>query len=215
MDADQTLKRIGEIGLIAVVRGSSRAAALNVSATLVESGVKGIEITYTTPEAQSVVEDISKEYGDQILLGTGTVTSPEQVEMSVAAGAAFMVSPGCNLELVSFMQETELAVIPGTLTPSDIMTAQNLGIETIKLFPGSLGGPSYLRSLGGPFPNASFIPTGGVSLENLNDWFDAGAYAVGVGGALAPAEIRDELEKERIVDQAGRFVEAVNAVEQG
>ena len=214
MDADQTLERIGEVGLIAVVRGSSRAAALEVSTTLIENGVEGIEITYTTPEAQSVVEDLGQEYGDRILLGAGTVTSPEQVEMSVAAGATFMVSPGCNTELVLLMQETKLAVVPGTLTPSDIMTAQNLEIETIKLFPGSLGGSSYLQSLRGPFPNISFIPTGGVSLDNLDEWFEAGAYAVGVGGALAPTEIRNDFEKERVAEQARHFVKTVKASSQ-
>jgi 2-dehydro-3-deoxyphosphogluconate aldolase/(4S)-4-hydroxy-2-oxoglutarate aldolase len=210
-DEQKTLARIRELGLIAVVRGESREAAAEVSSALIEGGVLGIEIAFTTPEAQRVMEDLSNEYGERILLGAGTVTTAEQVKSSVSCGAKFLVSPGCAQELVPLMQETGLAVLPGTLTPTDIMLAKRLGLEVVKLFPGSLGGPSYLKNLLGPFPEMNFLPTGGVSLENIGEWFEAGAFAVGVGSALAPAKLGGEQGHEEVVTQAQRFVNSTRA----
>ena len=212
MDGEhKTLTRIRELGLIAVVRGESREAATEVSSALIEGGVLGIEIAFTTPEAQHVMEDLSKEYGEGILLGAGTVTTAEQVKSSVSAGAKFLVSPGCDPELVPLMQETGLAVLPGTLTPTDIMLAKRLGLKVVKLFPGSLGGPSYLKNLLGPFPKMNFLPTGGVSLENIGEWFEARAFAVGVGSALAPAKLGGKQGHEEVVTQAQRFVDSTRA----
>lgn len=195
--------------MIAVVRGSSRKAALEVSEALIEGGVEGIEIAFTTPEAHRVIGELTEHYGERILLGAGTVTSPNHVEQSFAAGARFLVSPGCDPALIPLMQQTGLAVMPGILTPSEIMTARSLGLQTLKLFPGSLGGPSYLKGLLGPFPETNLVPTGGVSLENVGEWFGAGAFAVGVGGALAPSEVKDSRAREELVGQASLFVEAV------
>lgn len=209
MEGGQTLERMKELGLIAVVRGASREAATEVSRALIEGGVSGIEIAFTTPEAHRVLEDLNAEYGERILLGAGTVTTPEQVESSASAGAAFLVSPGLDPEMVPLMQRTGPAVLPGTLTPSEVMLARRLGLGAVKLFPGSLGGPSYLGSLLGPFPEMAFSPTGGVSLENVGEWFEAGAFAVGVGGALAPAELGGGQERDELVARAGQFVEAV------
>ena len=182
MEPDRTLKRVEDLGLLAVVRGESRAAALEVASALIEGGVLGIEITFTTPEAPRAIRDLDEEYGDRILLGAGTVTTYEQVEQSAEAGATFLVSPGSDPVLLPAMLGTGLLVLPGTLTPSEIMLARRLGAPAVKLFPGSSGGPSYLKTLLGPFPNVPFVPTGGVSQENMVDWFAAGAFSVGAGG---------------------------------
>lgn len=206
-NSDHTMQRVRDLGVISVVRGTSWEAAVEVSAALIEGGVLGIEVTFTTPEADRAMRELDDEYGDRILLGAGTVTTPEQVERSVAAGASFLVSPGCDPELVPLMRETGLAVLPGVLTPSEVMLAGTLGITAVKLFPGSLGGPSYLKALRGPFPEVSFVPTGGVSAGNVGNWFAAGAAAVGVGGALAPPELGDD--RDRVVGQAAELVEAV------
>lgn len=208
MDRGRTLERIGELGLLAVVRGESREAALEVVAALVEGGVLGIEITFTTPEAERVMVDLRDEYGERIVLGAGTIEAPGQVEQAVAGGATFLVSPGCDPDLVSLMLETGLAVMPGVLTPTELMLARRLGVDVFKLFPGSMGGPSYLKALRGPFPNAVLIPTGGVSEENVRDWFAAGAFAVGAGGALAPVALRDNRHREEVVARARSFAEA-------
>jgi len=202
-----TIGRIRDLGVIAVVRGTSPEAAVEVSEALIEGGVLGIEVTFTTPGAERAMRELNEKHGDGILLGAGTVTTPEQVERSVAAGAAFLVSPGCDPDLVPLMRETGLAVLPGVLTPSEVMLAGNLGLSAVKLFPGSLGGPSYLKALRGPFPEISFVPTGGVSEENVGDWFAAGAFAVGVGGALAPPDLGDG--RDRVVERARRLAGAV------
>jgi 2-dehydro-3-deoxyphosphogluconate aldolase/(4S)-4-hydroxy-2-oxoglutarate aldolase len=209
MDHRQTLERVGELGLLAVVRGDSRTAALEVVAALIEGGVLGIEITFTTPEAEQVMEDLRDEYGEHILLGAGTIEEPSQVEQAVAGGATFLVSPGCDPDLVSLMMETGLAVMPGVLTPTELMLARRLGAHVCKLFPGSAGGPSYLKALRGPFPDAVLLPTGGVSEENVRDWFAAGAFAVGAGGALAPVALKNGRHREEVVARARSFAEAV------
>lgn len=211
-DPDRTLGRIGGMGLIAVVRGASRGAAIEVSRALVEGGVEGVEITFTTPEAHRVLQDLRSEYGDRVLLGAGTVLTPVQVERSVAAGARFLVSPGCDPNLVPIMQETGLLVLPGVLTPSEVMLARSLGAKAVKLFPGSMGGPPYLKALRGPFPDVAFLPTGGVSPRNAGEWFGAGAAAVGAGGALAPATL-EGWNRGEVVAGAQAFVEAVRAAQ--
>ena len=210
MEPDLTLKRTGELGLLAVLRGESRAAALDVAGALIEGGVLGIEVTFTTPEAHQVIRDLDEEYGDRILLGAGTVTTREQVERSAESGATFLVSPGCDPELLPEMLGTGLLVLPGTLTPSEVMLARRLGAQAVKLFPGSLGGPSYLKALLGPFPGVPFVPTGGVSLGNIADWFAAGALAVGAGGALAPPSLGSR-GRDAVVENARQFAEAVSA----
>lgn len=209
MEQSKTLARIKKLGLIAVVRGESRASALEVSSALIEGGVEAIEITYTTPEADRVIEELGIEHGNNVLLGAGTVTMPDQVERSVAAGAIFLVSPGLDQELLSQMKQTGLTVMPGVLTPSEVMTALHLGVDTVKLFPGSLGGPSYVKSLLGPFPDVSFVPTGGVSVENIDEWFAAGVSAVGVGSALAPSTL-EGCDRSEVVARANEFVRVVS-----
>lgn len=208
MTPDQTLKRTEDLGLLAVVRGESRRAALEVVGALIEGGVLGIEITFTTPEAVRVIRDLDEEYGDSILLGAGTVTTDEQVEQSAEAGASFLVSPGSDPELLPAMLGTGLLVLPGVLTPSEVMLARRLGAQAVKLFPGSSGGTSYLKALRGPFPDVPFVPTGGVSLENIDDWFAVGAFAVGAGGALAPSSIEGR-DRGEVVENARQFAKAV------
>lgn len=208
MNSERALERVGELGLLAVVRAGSRADALEVASALIEGGVPGIEVAFTTPEAHRVIQDLSQEYADRILLGAGTVTTHEQVERATAAGATFLVSPGCDPELLPALLGTGLLVLPGTLTPSEVMLARRIGAEALKLFPGSSGGPSHLKALMSPFPGVPFVPTGGVSPENVADWFAAGAFAVGAGGSLAPATLTEN-GRAKVVDDAGRFAKAV------
>jgi 2-dehydro-3-deoxyphosphogluconate aldolase/(4S)-4-hydroxy-2-oxoglutarate aldolase len=210
VDRSQTLERVQELGLLAVVRGESKEAAVEVSEALVEGGVLGIEITFTTPEAHLAIQELKDRRGDRILLGAGTVITHEQTERAAASGATFLVSPGSDPELLPAMLGTGLLVLPGALTPSEVMLARRLGADAVKLFPGSSGGPSYLKALSGPFPDVSFVPTGGVSLGNIADWFAAGAFAVGAGGALAPPSLAGR-DRGEVVENARRFAEAVSA----
>ena len=212
MEPATSLQKVEDLGLIAVVRGESPEAALEVVAALIEGGVLGIEITFTTPEAPGVITELDTEYGDDILLGAGTVTTREQAEQAAEAGSTYLVSPGTDPELLPTMLETGLLVLPGVLTPSEVMLARRLGAPAVKLFPGSSGGPSYLKALRGPFPDVPFVPTGGVSLDNISEWFAAGALAVGAGGALAPPAVKD---RGAVVENARRFAEAVRVARRG
>jgi 2-dehydro-3-deoxyphosphogluconate aldolase/(4S)-4-hydroxy-2-oxoglutarate aldolase len=210
MQSGRTLERTEKLGLLAVVRGESRGAALEVVGALIEGGVLGIEIAFTTPEAPGVIRDLAAEYGDSILLGAGTVTTREQAHQAAEAGSSFLVSPGSDPHLLPAMAETGLLFLPGVLSPSEVMLARRLGAPAVKLFPGSSGGASYLRALRGPFPDVRFVPTGGVSLGNISDWFAAGAVAVGAGGALAPSSLEGR-DRGEVVETARRFAEAVRA----
>ena len=187
MDKQAILKRIAGLGLLAVLRAPDPAGARRAVDALVEAGVLGIEITYSTPEAASVIADVKQSYGDEVLVGAGTLVTHAQVTEAAEAGASYLVSPGLDEEVVASMRATSLPAMAGVLTPTEVMRGVRLGVDVMKLFPGSLGGPTYLRSLRGPFPDVPFMPTGGVSADNVGEWLAAGAVAVGVGSELASA----------------------------
>jgi len=207
---EETIQKIKSLGLLAVIRGPSVKVTLSMVDALVAGGVTGIEVTYSTPQAEDVVKSLADRYGDDIVLGMGTLTRPEQAEASRQAGASFLVSPICQVELVKAMVDTGLAVMTGALTPSEVFQAYELGSDIVKIFPGSLTGPSYIKALRGPFPNIPMMPTGGVSLENIGDWFAAGAVAVGAGSELCPKKLVEAGEFNKISENARRFVEAID-----
>jgi 2-dehydro-3-deoxyphosphogluconate aldolase/(4S)-4-hydroxy-2-oxoglutarate aldolase len=209
-----TLERIQELGLLAVIRGPSPELTLNMVDALVAGGVYGIEITFTTPQAASVVKALDEKFGKKILLGMGTITKTEQVVQARDAGAHFIVSPHLEPELAETMVASGLGVMVGALTPSEIVQAYNHGSDMVKVFPGSLGGPAYLKALRGPFPDIPMMPTGGVSSENLVDWFEAGAVAVGAGSNLCPTAWAQEGRFEQITARASEFVKAVEQARQ-
>lgn len=209
MDKQAILKRITELGLLAVLRAPDPAGARRTVDALVEAGVLGIEITYSTPDAASVIADIKQSYGDEVLVGAGTLVTHAQVAEAAEAGASYLVSPGLDDEVVASMRATSLAAMAGVLTPTEVMRGVRLGVDVMKLFPGSLGGPSYLRSLRGPFPDVPFMPTGGVSADNVGDWLAAGAIAVGAGGELASAGDISSGDFAGIREKGRRFLAAI------
>jgi 2-dehydro-3-deoxyphosphogluconate aldolase/(4S)-4-hydroxy-2-oxoglutarate aldolase len=162
-----TLTAVREAGVLAVVRAPSASGAVRAVDALVAGGVTGIEITYSTPEVPRVLAALRARYGEEIVLGAGTLLEPSQAAEAVDAGARFLVSPGLDDEVV------------------EVMRALRLGVDVVKIFPGALVGPAYLRSLRGPFPTVPFMPTGGVSADNVGEWLASGAVAVGAGGELA------------------------------
>jgi 2-dehydro-3-deoxyphosphogluconate aldolase/(4S)-4-hydroxy-2-oxoglutarate aldolase len=215
MSKEATLSRIRELGLLAVLRGPSSELTLKMVDALLAGGVTGIEITFTTPGALDVVADLDSRFGDQILLGVGTVTRPIEIQGAKEAGAKFVVSPHCDPLLAEAMVASGLATMIGALTPSEVIEARRLGTDVVKLFPGSLGGPSYLKSLRGPFPDVPFMPTGGVDKDNVADWFAAGAVAVGAGSSLCPGNLAKEGRFSEITAIAEAFVRAVERGRQG
>ena len=211
MDKSAILKRLEEIGLVAVIRGPSPELTVKMVQALVTGGVTGIEITYSTPNAEEVVQLLDKTFGEQIVLGMGTLTEPKQAASAKAAGAKFLVSPITEQSLAQAMIGTGLAVMIGALTPSEVFQAYTLGSDVVKIFPGSLTGPGYIKALKGPFPYIRMMPTGGVSAENVGEWFAAGVFGVGAGSELCPPNLAKEGRFDEISLKAKDFLAAVNA----
>jgi 2-dehydro-3-deoxyphosphogluconate aldolase/(4S)-4-hydroxy-2-oxoglutarate aldolase len=211
MNKAEVLEKIKELGLLAVIRGPSPELTVKMVEALIAGGVLGIEITYSTPNAEDVVRTLSSKYGDRILLGMGTLTKPEQAAQAKQAGAHFLVSPICEPELVKSMVATGLLTMAGALSPSEVLQAYNLGSDVIKIFPGSLGGPAYIKALKGPFPYIPMMPTGGVSAGNVVEWFRAGVVAVGAGSELCPPQLAREGKFDEITRLAREFMQVVKA----
>ena len=205
------LSSITDVGIIAVLRAPSAAAAVSAVDALVAGGVTGVEITFSTPDAETAIAEVARRHGDTVLLGAGTVTRAEQAESAVAAGARFLVCPGTEPGLAGAMKATGATVMLGALTPSEVMAAVALGADVVKVFPASLGGPAYLRSLRGPFPDVPLMPTGGVNADNLGQWFGAGALAVGAGSELCSAAALRAGNWEVVEDTARAFSAALAA----
>jgi 2-dehydro-3-deoxyphosphogluconate aldolase/(4S)-4-hydroxy-2-oxoglutarate aldolase len=212
MTKAETLARIRDIGLVAVIRGPSAELTLQTVEALVAGGVQGIEITYSTPDAENVVSLLAEKYGDSILLGMGTLTIPAQAKAAQAAGASYLVSPVCDPDLVRAMLATGLLTMAGALTPTEVLLAHRLGSDVVKLFPGSLTGPGYVKALRGPFPDIPLMPTGGVSAANVAEWLAAGVIAVGAGSELCPPQLAREGRFDEITRLASEFVSVVQRV---
>jgi 2-dehydro-3-deoxyphosphogluconate aldolase/(4S)-4-hydroxy-2-oxoglutarate aldolase len=211
MNKAEVLEKVKELGLLAVIRGPSPELTVKMVEALVTGGVLGIEITYSTPNAEEVVRTLSKMYGTRIVLGMGTLTKPEQALSAKEAGASFLVSPVCEPSLVKSMAESGLLNMAGALTPTEVLQAYNLGADVVKIFPGSLGGPAYIKALKGPFPYIPMMPTGGVSAGNVAEWFSAGVVAVGAGSELCPPQLAKEGKFEEISKRAAEFVQVVKS----
>lgn len=211
MNKQQVLEKIKALGLLAVIRGPSADLTVQMVDALVAGGVLGIEITYSTPDAERVVKTLAEKYGDEIVLGMGTLTRPEQAISAREAGAAFLVSPICEPDLVRAMAASGLTTMAGALTPTEVFQAYQLGSDVVKIFPGSLAGPGYIKALKGPFPYIPMMPTGGVNAANAADWFAAGVVAVGAGSELCPPQLAKEGKFEQISQKAAEFVQVIQA----
>jgi 2-dehydro-3-deoxyphosphogluconate aldolase/(4S)-4-hydroxy-2-oxoglutarate aldolase len=194
--------------VIAVLRAPSAEAGVRATDALVAGGITGIEITYSTPDAAAVIREIRQRHGDAVYLGAGTVLEQAQAAEAVDAGAEFLVSPGTEPELAAAMLDAGVTVLSGALTPSEVMTALRLGVQVVKLFPASLGGTAYLKALRGPFPQVSFVPTGGVNAGNLAEWLAAGAVAVGAGSDLCSTSALATGDWDTITATARQFAAA-------
>jgi 2-dehydro-3-deoxyphosphogluconate aldolase/(4S)-4-hydroxy-2-oxoglutarate aldolase len=211
MSKAEMLEKVKELGLLAVIRGPSAELTVKMVEALIEGGVLGIEITYSTPNAEEVVRTLSRMYGNRIVLGMGTLTKPQQTLSAKEAGAHYLVSPVCEPNLVKSMVDSGLLTMAGALTPTEVFQAYNLGVDVVKIFPGSLGGPAYVKALKGPFPYIPMMPTGGVSASNVAEWFATGVVAVGAGSELCPPQLAKEGKFDEITRRAAEFVQVVKS----
>jgi len=175
--------------LVVVVRTSSPEACVPIIDVLVEAGIRAIELTLTTPGALDVLSTARARHSDRVDLGMGTVLSGEDARLSLAAGAQFLVTPGVVLDAITLARASGVAAVCGALTPTEVMTAWSAGASAIKLFPASLLSTSYLRELRGPFPDLVAIPSGGLGVDDIRPWLDAGCAVVSLGGAVTSGSL--------------------------
>ena len=210
MDKTQVLQTIREIGIIPVVRAQSAEEAMKAIDAIREGGVSLLEITMTVPGAVGVIEEVSQRYGAEALVGAGTVLDGETARACILAGAQFVVSPALNLETIAVCRRYGVAVMPGALTPTEVVQAWSAGADFVKVFPaGAMGGASYIKSLKAPLPQIELVPTGGVSLKTAADFIKAGASALGVGADLVDVKAIREGQAHVITERAREFVRIV------
>jgi 2-dehydro-3-deoxyphosphogluconate aldolase / (4S)-4-hydroxy-2-oxoglutarate aldolase len=212
LKAEDVVRRVGEVGIIPVVRASSVEEANRAVEAICAGGIPVVEITMTVPNAVTVIRELAQKRGGDVLIGAGTVTNAEQAESCIRAGAQFLVSPGLAISVLAVARANGKLAIPGALTPTELMNAQEQGAQIVKIFPcGNVGGPKYLKSLKAPFPRAHLIPTGGVNASNAGEFIAAGAFALGVGADLVDPQALREGNLEKITAGAKELVSAVTA----
>ena len=210
MEKGEVVQRIRDIGIIPVVRAQSADEAMMAIDAIREGGVSLLEITMTVPGAVGVIENVSKRYGADVLVGAGTVLDGETARACILAGAQFVVSPSLNLETIEVCRRHGVAVMPGALTPTEVVQAWSAGADFVKVFPaGAVGGASYIKALKAPLPQIELIPTGGVSLKTAADFIKAGASALGVGADLVDLKAIREGRQQIITERAREFVRIV------
>jgi 2-dehydro-3-deoxyphosphogluconate aldolase/(4S)-4-hydroxy-2-oxoglutarate aldolase len=210
MEKREILNKMISEGLIPVIRVASASEAIDVANAIKEGGVSFIEITMSVQGAIDVIKELTQEYKDEIIMGAGTVLDAETGRAALLAGAQFIVSPTLNLDLIQLAHRYSAVVVPGAMTPTEILTAWNAGADMVKVFPaGQLGGPGYIKALRGPLPQILLAPTGGVNLENAGAFIRAGAAALGVGGELVDKSAVKEKRFSVITDNTRAYLKTI------
>jgi 2-dehydro-3-deoxyphosphogluconate aldolase/(4S)-4-hydroxy-2-oxoglutarate aldolase len=210
MNRNKTLSAIIDIGIVPVVRTATAEAAVRAIEALYRGGIRSAEITMTVPGAIRALEKVADQFGDKITLGAGTVLDPETARACMLAGAEFFVTPALNLATIEVARRYGKPIMPGALTPTEVLAAWQAGADVVKVFPaGNVGGPKYIKALKGPFPQIEMIPTGGVNLETTPEFLKAGACAVAVGGELIDAKTIKEGRYEVFEERARQYLTVV------
>lgn len=211
MDKNDIVQIIKKEKMISVIRGENQNIVEQTIDAIVEGGIHLIEITMTVPNAIELIENLIRKYENtNIIIGAGTVLDEEKAKKVINAGAKFVVSPVLDENVIKVCNENNILVIPGVATTTEAYNAMKYGAEILKLFPSNIYGPSFIKTIKGPFPNIQIIPTGGVSLENLDKWLEVGAIAVGVGGEFSKCAKEGNFEK--VKELAKEFVNKITIV---
>ncbi|MBZ4665952.1 MAG: 2-keto-3-deoxy-phosphogluconate aldolase [Mahella sp.] len=201
-------QRIIEAGVVAVVRAEGVEKALNIADACMQGGISAIEITFTVPGAVEVIKELNSHYGDRLVLGAGTVLDAETARLAIINGANYVVSPSLNIDTVKLCNRYQIPCLPGAMTVKEAVEGMEAGADIIKIFPGELFGPDIIKAFKGPLPQASFMPTGGISLDNAEKWITAGAVALGVGGALTGRS--KDGDYTAVTETARKFIDIVH-----
>jgi 2-dehydro-3-deoxyphosphogluconate aldolase / (4S)-4-hydroxy-2-oxoglutarate aldolase len=203
------LNRVLDRMIVAVIRAESPDLLVDVAEALVAGGVEVMEVTFTVPRATNVLERVADKLGDRILLGAGTVLDSETARAAILAGAEFIVAPSVNLEVIQLCRRYSKLVMPGALTPTEVVSAWQAGADIVKIFPSELTGPKYLKALHAPLPQVRLMPTGGVNLDTATEYLKAGACALGIGGSLVEPQAVARGDFKKIESLARQYVEIV------
>ncbi len=199
-------------GIIAVVRAQKAEQVIPLSEALIAGGVIAIEITMTTPNAIAAIREASEKLGQRALIGVGTVLDTDTCRAAITAGAEFVVSPICRLDLIPVAHAANRPIMLGSYTPTEAQLAHEAGSDFIKIFPADTLGPNYIKALRAPLPHLNIVPTGGVDAGNVAEWFKAGVAAVGAGSSLVSAKILSEAAWPELTKRAEDFVRAARQV---
>jgi 2-dehydro-3-deoxyphosphogluconate aldolase/(4S)-4-hydroxy-2-oxoglutarate aldolase len=202
------IQRLTNPGIIAVVRALRRDQVLPLTKALIAGGVTAIEITLSTPEAMAAIRDARQEIDDQALIGVGTLLRPYDLQQALDAGAQFVVTPICRTEFVALAHHDNKPVMLGAYTPTEAQLAHEAGADFVKIFPADGLGPNYIKALRAPLPHLKFVPTGGVDLKTIGEFFKAGCVAVGAGSSLISKEILQNDDWSTLTKRAAEFVQA-------
>jgi len=203
----EVLNKIVESGLVAVIRAEGPEQASRMAEACAQGGVAALEITFTVPGASKVIEHLAKELHGKILVGAGTVLDPETARIAILAGAEFVVSPAVSTATARLCNRYRVPYMPGAATMGEVIEAMECGADIVKVFPGEILGPAFVKAVKGPLPQAQLMPTGGVGIENVGEWIKAGAFAVGVGGNLTAGAKTGDFAS--ITALAQQFVEKI------
>lgn len=190
------LNRVQKAGVVAVVRGHSEENSYRIAEACIKGGVTAIELAFTSPNADVTIKRLCQNFASDknVVVGAGTVLDAATARMAIVAGAQFIVSPSFNKETAKTANLYAVPYIPGCFSPTEVQNALTYGADVIKIFPGSIAGQDMISEIQGPFPYVRIMPSGGVSLTNMHDWFANGAYIVGVGGSLVGPGKKDDYE---------------------
>ncbi len=212
MSKESQLRHVLDCGIVAVVRSPDSQQLVEVARALADGGVSVVEITMTVPGALDVLRQVRTAMGDRVLLGAGTVLDPETARAVLLAGAEYIVAPTVSLDVIRLCRRYDKLVMPGALTPTEILTAWEAGADIVKVFPADVVGPAFFKAMKGPLPQVRLMPTGGVDLKTAADFLRAGACALGIGGQLVEPKAVAERNFDRIRELARQYAAIVKQV---
>ena len=210
MSKEECIERLIITGVIAIMRAKTSDQLLKAADAIKAGGVNAIEVTMTTPNALEVISKAVERYGSNVMFGVGSVLDPESARVAILAGAQFVVCPTLDVKTIKLCMRYSVPVMPGAFTPSEILEAWETGADIVKVFPASVGGPSYIRAIKAPLPQVKLMPVGGVNLTTTSDFIRAGCEVVAVGSALVDQNLLDEQKFDTITERAIRFREEVD-----
>jgi 2-dehydro-3-deoxyphosphogluconate aldolase/(4S)-4-hydroxy-2-oxoglutarate aldolase len=208
MDKYRVIQCLQETGIVAIVRGTGKNEILKIAEALYAGGVGAVEVTCNTPGYLGMIQTLAEAMGDRMLIGAGTVLSPVTAQMVIDAGAKFVLAPDFNPDVVQLVHQNQKLAIPGVATPSEMLAAFRLGVDVVKLFPAGALGARYLKDIRGPLNNAAVMPVGGINLDNITEFIQAGAFAFGIGGELVDKKAVADGNYAVITEKAKAYIDA-------